>query len=73
VAINFLASNENVNRNDGGTMLDLWNNFTEKLKQHAYPNIMISSEIIEGETHTSVFPRAYTNGIKSIFKNYTKK
>lgn len=38
-----------------------------KLKERGYPNLHLKASIVEGENHRSLFPYAFTRGIRFVF------
>jgi len=41
--------------------------FGNKLRERNYPNLHLNASIVEGENHRSLFPYAFTRGIRFVF------
>jgi len=41
--------------------------FGNKLRERGYPNLHLKASIVEGENHRSLFPYAFTRGIRFVF------
>lgn len=41
--------------------------FEERLRSRGYPNLQIEVQVLDAETHNSVFPRALSNGLRYLF------
>jgi len=41
--------------------------FGNKLRERNYPNLQLEVSIVEGENHRSLFPYAFTRGIRFVF------
>ena len=48
-------------------MVSTFSAFVERLEARAYPSLILSHEILPGETHVSVFNAAISNGIRQLF------
>jgi len=51
---------------DDKTILNPWKDFNNVVMQRNYKNLNFKSEIIENETHLSMFPTALTKGLKYV-------
>lgn len=51
---------------DADYIIDPWEEFNNQVKSRNYENLKFEHEIIEGETHLSVFPQALTKGLKFV-------
>jgi len=58
----YLASGELEGRID-----DLQVHFVELLNNHPHPQIELTSEVLENETHRTIFGRGITNGLRRIY------
>jgi hypothetical protein len=51
---------------DNKTILNPWKDFNNMVMQRNYENLNFKTEIIENETHLSMFPAALTKGLKYV-------
>lgn len=43
--------------------------FSESLKNRHYPHLQLRTQVLEGETHFSVYPAALSHGLRFLFKH----
>lgn len=48
-------------------MVDLLDRFADRLRQRQYPHLALETQVFADETHNSVFPAAFTRGIRWLF------
>lgn len=51
---------------DHETVINPWNEFNDLVESRNYENLKFEHEVIENETHLSVFPQAVTKGLKFV-------
>lgn len=61
-----VGSYENQPHN-GRAMVDDLHRMAQRLQSHSYPDLTITTQVFDQETHNSVFPAALTRGLRAVF------